>query len=277
LTKGVIYVLISTMAFASMNVLVKSLDALHPMQVVFTRGIFAILLLVPYMMYNKISIWGHQKKLLALRGIAGTISIATFFIVLQRIPLGSSTSLRYLGPVFAALFAAYFLKEKINRWQWISFAIAFGGVIMIKGFDIRIDTLSFVLIITSAFFLGVTMVMIRYLNAREHFATIIFYFMLISALVSLLFVLDWRLPSAVGWLYLVGVGVLGLLGQYTFTIALKTEEASLIAPFRYLELVWALFFGYFLFSETYSWLPFVGIAMILLGMILNVYVKEKAS
>ena len=100
--------------------------------------------------------------------------------------------------------------------------------------------------------------------------------MVISILVSLLFVSDWRLPFGQEWLPVIGIGILGLIGQIFVTQAFQTEETSVLAPFKYMELVWALIIGYLFLSETHDWIPFMGIILILSGMIMNVYGKEKS-
>ena len=274
ITKGIYYILIATLAFSIMNVLVKNLSDLHPMQVVFFRAFGSFVFIFPYMLYRKISIKGNHPKLLALRGLVGVISMATFFIVLQRIPLGSAISIRYLGPIFGAILAAYFLKEKTNWIQWLSFVIAFSGVLVLKGFDIRIDYLSLFLSLISAFFIGIVFVLIRHLGTSEHHLTIINYFMVISSLTGLMFVHYWRMPLSHELPSVIGMGILGLIGQVFMTKAFQTEQTSVLAPFKYMELVWALGLGFLFFGETYSWLPFSGILLIILGMIVNLYGKN---
>ena len=268
--------LLSTFAFALMGVLVKELTEMHAMQILFVRATVAMSLLIPYMLSKDISILGNKRRLLVIRAIFGTASIATFFFVLQRIPLGSSVSLRFLGPIFGTLFAVYFLKEKVSKGQWLCFAIAFSGVIMIKGFDARIDHLSFVLVMSSAIFLGLAIIMVRYLTASEHFTTIILYFMAGSMITSLLFIQYWRWPIGVEWYALSGVAIMGILGQIFFTNGLKTEETNVAAPLKYLELAWVLIIGFFFFDETYGWIPFAGIILIVVGMVMNVIIKERA-
>ncbi len=275
--KGIIYILIATLAFSIMNATAKNLSALHPMQVVFFRAFGTFIFIFPYMLLNNISVKGNHPKWLFLRGLVGVISLATFFWALQRIPLGSAISIRYLGPIFGVMLAAYFLKERVGWLQWLSFGIAFSGVVVLKGFDIRIDFLSLLLILTSAFFLGFVFVLIRYLSTREHYLTIINYFMLISIGVSLSFIQHWRIPLPHEWPSVISIGVLGLIGQIFMTKAFQIEEANILAPFKYMELVWALIIGYSFFSETYNWLAFSGIVLIIIGMILNVYGKKKAA
>lgn len=275
ITKGIVYILIATFSFAIMNVVAKELSAFHPMQVVFFRSLGTFIFIFPYMLYRKIPIIGNDPKFLILRGIIGVISLATFFIALHRIPLGSAISIRYLGPIFGAFLAAYFLKEKINWKQWLSFAIAFLGVLLLKGFDVRIDYISLILLLISALFVGMVFVLLRFLSDKEHYLTIINYFMSISILVSLCFISHYRMPEPHEWVLVLSIGVLGLIGQVFMTKAFQTEETSVLAPFKYMELIYALFLGYFFFGETYSWLPFLGIVLILIGMVMNVFAKEK--
>lgn len=253
----------------------KALMDMHPMQVVFFRALGSTIFIIPYMLYKRISLVGHRPKLLFARAVVGLISLATFFTAIQRIPLGSAISIRYLGPIFGAGLAYIFLKEKINKWQIASFIIAFAGVLLIKGFDPRIDLFSFILMGISAFFIGIVFVLIRYLATREHFLTIINYFMLTSILASLFFVSQWRLPLSEEIYSVIGIGIFGLFGQVLMTNAFRLETASILAPFKYLELVFAVFLSFMIFSETYTFIVLAGMLMILTGTSLNVVAKNK--
>lgn len=228
------------------------------------------------MIYHKISVKGSHIKPLIARGIVGVLSLACFFIAVQRIPLGSAISIRYLGPIFGAGLAYYYLKEKINWMQWLSFAVAFSGVIVLKGFDIRIDFLSLSLLIVSAILVGGVFVLLRYLGDKEHHLTIINYFMMCALLLSLCFVQYWRMPLTNEWLDVCGIGISGLIGQVYMTKAFQTEDTSVLAPFKYMELIYAIILGYFMFDETYKLLPMIGIVLIIGGMMANVWAKGRA-
>ena len=277
-SKGISYILIATFSFAIMNVLAKELSSFHPLQVVFFRAFGTFVLIFPYMLYKGIPILGTHRKLLLIRGVVGVISLAAFFITIQRIPLGSAISIRYLGPIFGAIMAFMFLKEKINWMQWLSFLIAFTGVVVLKGFDLRIDALSLTLVLISAFFVGIVFVLLRFLGSKEHHLTIINYFMALSLIFSLFFIQYWRWPEGMTeWTLVVTIGIFGLIGQVFMTIAFQSEETSVLAPFKYMELVYALIMGYFIFGETYGALPFLGITLIVFGMMLNVKAKLNSK
>lgn len=275
ISKGIQLILFATLAFAVMNSLAKELSGFHPMQVVFFRAAGTFIFIFPYMLYHRISIKGSHIKPLFARGLIGVLSLAAFFYAVQRVPLGSAISIRYLGPIFGAWLASYYLSEKVNWMQWLSFAVAFSGVLILKGFDIRIDYISFILLIASALLVGGVFVLIRYLSDKEHYLTIINYFMMISLAFSLLFISTWRLPVGDEWWPVLGIGIFGLIGQVAMTRAFAEEETSVLAPFKYMELIYALIMGYFFFNESYDLLPLLGIILILFGMLSNVWAKNQ--
>lgn len=252
----------------------KDLSAMHPMQIVFFRALGTFVFIFPYMLLYRVPLIGQNVGVLIARSLVGIVSLGTFFVCLQRIPLASAVSLRYLGPIFGAVLAFYFLRERINRWQWFSFLVSFSGVLVIKGFDLRIDYLSLGLALISAFSLGTVFVIIRYLSTREHYLTIINYFMVCSMLVGLFFVGSWRMPLADEMPGVIGIGIFGLIGQVFMTKAYQITEASVLAPFKYAGLIYALILGYFFFGETFTLLPMIGIGLIVAGMLLNIYGKR---
>lgn len=276
-SKGITYILIATASFAIMNLVAKDLASFHAMQIVFFRAFGTFVFVFPFMLYKKISIVGNNPKLLSLRATVGLISLATFFMAIQRIPLGSAISIRYLGPIFGAIFAFFLLKEKVNAKQWMSFAISFLGVIILKGFDLRIDNFSLLLVLISALFVGMVFVLLRYLGDKEHFLTIINYFMMFSITASLFFISNWRWPQPDEYLSVMSIGVFGLIGQLFMTKAFQLEETSVLAPFKYMELVYAIILTYFFFGESYTFMAIIGMIFIIGGMMLNIYVKKKKA
>jgi len=275
ISKGIAFILISTFAFAIMNLAAKSLDSMHPMQVVFFRAFGTFVFIFPYMVFRKVPFIGQHKKMLMVRGLAGVLSLSAFFIAIQRIPLGSAISIRYLGPIFGAIMAFYFLKEKINLKQWLSFAIAFIGVVVLKGFDIRIDFLSLFLVLFSAISVGVVFISLRYLGNKEHHLTIINYFMVFSMTAAAFFIGEWKMPYGAEVVAILALALCGTVGQIFMTIAFQTEKTSVLAPFKYMELVYALILGYIFLDETYTLLPLLGIVLIIGGMLLNI--KSKTT
>lgn len=267
--------LIATFAFAWMNLMAKYLQDFHPIQVVFFRAFGTFIFIFPYMVYKKVPIFGKHVFWLSLRGLLSFISLALFFKVVQNIPLGSAVALRYTAPIFSVVLAFFILKEKVKFWQWISLIMALAGAFIMKGVDFRIDTNSFTLIMLSAILVGGVFVIIRYLGPKEHFLTIINYFMAFSIIGSLFFINKWRMPIGDEWIWISLIGTMGLVGQVFLTKSFQLAEASTVAPLKYMELVYALIFGFFLFSETYGFWPIIGMVLVVLGMLLNILIKKK--
>jgi len=99
--------------------------------------------------------------------------------------------------------------------------------------------------------------------------------MVFSIVGSLFFVQHWRLPIGQEWYWVCSIGLLGLIGQVFFTLAFKLAETNTVAPIKYMELVYALIFGYFFLNETYGLLPIVGMSLVVFGLLLNVWIKRK--
>ncbi|WGK66290.1 DMT family transporter [Croceiramulus getboli] len=277
MTRGILYMLIAAFAFAWMNLLAKYLEDFHPLQVVFFRAIGTFVFIFPWMLYKKIPILGKHRFWLSLRGLLSFISLALFFLVIQRIPLGSAVALRYTAPIFSVILAFFLLRERVHFWQWIALIISLVGAAVMKGVDIRIDALSFALILLSSLMVGAVFVIVRYLGSREHYLTIINYFMVFSIVGSLFFVAHWRWPQGLEWFWVCSIGVLGLIGQVFLTRAFQLADTNTVAPIKYMELVYALFFGFLFFDETYSLWPILGMLLVVFGLLLNVWVKARSQ
>ncbi len=266
--------LLAALFFAGMQALVKLVDGLHVFEVVFFRSAVTASLCIAYLKARNIPMWGEQKGNLFLRALFGVISMTLFFYTIQLMPLGASVSLKYLSPVFAAIFAVPFLKEQIRPMQWLFFVGAFAGVLLLRGFDTRIETLSLILGLIGAVFGGLVYVMIRRIGHAEHPMVIINYFMVLSSIVTGLGMIPfWEMPSLLEWTYLVIIGILGYFGQVYMTKSLQLEMASRVTPIKYVEVIYSLMIGLIWFGEGYGLLSLIGILLIVGSMLANLAVK----
>ena len=99
--------------------------------------------------------------------------------------------------------------------------------------------------------------------------------MVFSIVGSLFFLNQWRMPEGIEWAWISLIGTVGLVGQVFFTKSFQMAETSLVAPLKYMELVYALLFGFVLFGETYGFWPILGMVLVVLGMLLNIAVKQR--
>jgi drug/metabolite transporter (DMT)-like permease len=266
----------SVIAFALMSSFVKYLSDFNVYQIVFFRSIGTLFFTVPLIIKNKTSFLGNKKKWLFARGLLGVISLTCFFQSLNYLPVGTAVSLRYVAPIFAAIFALIFLKEKIKPIQWCLFFIAFVGVLIIKGFGADVNYIGLVFVLLSAVFLGLIFVVIRKIGPSENPLVIINYFMVMAFVFGgLMSIPYWRNPTSIELLLFLSTGVLGYVGQLYMTKAFQAQETNLIAPIKYLEVVITIFIGAFWFGEIYNLWTIFGILLIVSGLIYNIYVKQN--
>jgi drug/metabolite transporter (DMT)-like permease len=274
--KGVFYMLGSTLAFALMQICVKYLPHIPAHELILFRSIVSIVLSVAMLQKLGVPLLGNNKKVLLMRGIFGTTALLLFFYTLQNIPLASAVTLQYLSPIFTALFAAIFLKEKMQIKQWLYFGVSFAGVALIKGFDERISVIFMLTGICSAMFSGMAYTCIRQLKDTEHPVVVVLYFPLVAIpIMSVLSYLNWVTPQGTDWLYLLLMGLFTQIAQILMTKGIQSGVANKMISLKYVGTIYALAIGYLLFGESYGIMSLLGIAMVIAGVILNFRCSKK--
>ena len=131
----------SVVLYTSANLLVKALAILPTPQLVFLRSAISSVFLCLVDLAQRRSPLGHNRKWLVFRGVSGMIALTLFFHTIRHIPLASATVIQYLSPIFTVLLAILFDGQRIRPHRWLYFAAAFGGVLVVKGFDPRVSWL----------------------------------------------------------------------------------------------------------------------------------------
>ena len=267
--------IISTMAFACMNGIVKHLVHINAYQIVFFRSVSSLFFTFGFLLKNNIPLLGNNRKLLVLRGVVGVTSMTLFFMSTKYLPIGTAVSLRYMAPIFAAIFAVFLLKENIKLQQWFFFFMAFAGVLVLKGLDTQLNSYGLLLVFLSAVFSGLVYIVISKIGRSDHPVVIVNYFMFISTIVGgVLSIRNWINPVGIEWFMLLGLGVFGYFGQVYMTKAFQIAATNQVAPLKYLEVIFTVLFGVFIFSEVYTLWSLLGIALIIGGLILNALYKK---
>jgi len=118
------------LTFAAMNIAVKLLPGIPSSEIVFFRAAVSLILSAYFVKRKGISFWGTNHKVLLLRGLFGTTALMLLFYTLHVLPLASAMIIHYLSPIFTALIAHFFLKERLRFPQRIFFAISFAGIVI---------------------------------------------------------------------------------------------------------------------------------------------------
>lgn len=261
--------------FSLMKVCVKLVSHIPALEIILFRCIISLIISVAFLWRQKVSVWGNNKVLLFLRGIAGAIALSLYFYLLQQIPLAAAASMQYLSPVFAAVLGIFIVKEVLKWQQLLFFLVSFSGVLVVSGFDTRINFIQLVIGISAALFTGLAYNIIRKLKKTEHPLVIIFYFPLVTLPVAAIAsIFQWVSPVGIDWLYLFLVGVLTQIAQYFMTRSYQEEELSKVSIVNYSGILYSIIFGFLVFGETYEWMSYVGMAMVVLGVVLNIRFKK---
>jgi len=278
LSKGAKMMLISIVSFSLMHLCVKSIPDIPVHQIITFRSVFSLIICIYVIKKQKISFWGNNKPLLILRGIVGAASLFCFFYSIKLLPLATAVTISNLIPIFTLVLAALVLKEKIEGKQWLFFLLSFLGVLLIKGFDSRVAISGLIIALSAAFFTSCAHFLVRKLRDYDSPEVIIFYFPLITLpLVGPYTFLNWVPPTNFEWLMLALIGAFTHVGQIFLTRAYANEEVSGVTNMYYIGIILSLFYGYLFFGETYPLLSFVGMALVLAGILLNLVMKKKTT
>jgi drug/metabolite transporter (DMT)-like permease len=276
MTPGVRFMLYATSMFAMMNLCVKLVPNIPAIEIVLFRSVISFILSLSILRIKRVSVWGNNKRILLFRGIAGAIALILYFITLQKIPLASAVTIQFMAPVFTTVIGIFLLKEKVKPLQWLFFLMAMIGVFFVQGFDPRVS-LNFMLIgLVASALMGLAYNFVRMLSTTEHPLVIVFYFPLVTIPITGLYsYFIWVMPTGEELVILIAIGLATQFAQYFMTRAYQSEELSKVSSLQYLGIVYALFFGYIFFDETFDWIALNGIVLVLIGVGLNIWYKQN--
>jgi drug/metabolite transporter (DMT)-like permease len=274
---GISIKLVSVLLFAMMSALVRYVGETVPLgQVVFFRSAFAIIpVMVIYAWRGELSAALRTGRPLGhvTRGLIAVCSMFLNFAALARLPLVDATAISFAAPFITVALAALILKEPVLPYRWSAVLVGFVGVMVMLWPYLNVgeiiaagstaSTVGAACAVTAAFTNSGATIQTRRLTDSETTASIVFYFSLICTVagaVSLPFA--WRTPSAVELTALISIGVIGGLSHIFLTESYRHAPASVVAPFDYVALLWAFFFGYMLFGETPTGYVYAGAAIV---------------
>ena len=275
---------ISVCAFSLMDLIVKWSDDYPVGQVLFFRGfcgIIPILFLIPKDRY--FDFYKTTRPVLHFkRCLAGLIALVSIFVALRNLPLATVVSISFAAPIFITIFSIFLLNEKVGLYRWMAVLVGFLGIIFIT--EPGFSALNVYYIYPIIFCLGLSYVAIaiRKLSSTEPAWLISFFFSFSIMLLSFLsFYQGWILPSLIDLFLLSMVGILGGLANLWLSQSYKYSEVSLVSPLKYLGLVFAIIFGYFIWNEIPTSKTLLGALLVIVSSIIifrrEMYLKKKLS
>lgn len=244
--KGVLFMLMSGLAFAMMSLAVQGAGDVTPSLKVFSRNFIS--LIVAFMMIRKqhphVSLFGkkeHQQLLLSrsLIGLAGVYLL--FTAISNGLSLTEANILSRLNPAFVTLFACLFLKEKISKVHIPGLILIFFFAVLVIKPEFSMAVVPALCATGTALCAGITYTIIRHLKGKEEPATIVFYFSLVSVVAMIIpAILNFSMPTLNQLLCLAAIGLAASLGQFGLTYAYKYAKASEVSIYSYSTIIYAL-------------------------------------
>lgn len=275
--RGALWMTGAAACFATINGIVRFVaDEIHPLELVFFRGAFGLLFLLPWLFHRGVGVLRtEQFGLYAVRGVLALATIAVWFTALTLLPLAEAVTLSFTVPLFGTLTAVLFLGERVSPHRWAATAIGLLGVLIVMRPGIETLRPAALLVLLSSALIALTVIIIKKLSEKDSASTIVAYQMLLLTPLSLipaLFV--WETPASETWPWLVAIGGLGTLGHVALTRSLAAAEASTVVPFDYARLPFTALIGFLVFAETPDAWTWVGAAVIVTS---SVYVARMAA
>lgn len=197
-----------------------------------------------------------------LRAATGTACWYALFVAIARIPLANATLLTYSAPLWMPLIAWAVTRQRVARATWIGAGIGFVGVVLVlqpRGHGLNLGELS---AFAGALFLAVAMMSVRWLGATEPATRILFYYFLLSTVMSTpIAIFDWRPIPAAAWGWLIGLGLVQFFSQVLIVFAYRYASAEKVGPFIYSVIVFTALIDWIVWNHPPTPLTYVGMAV----------------
>ena len=279
-----LYMFLSVCAFSIMDLIVKWSDTYPLGEVLFFRGFFGVLFYFFIIPKQRVKNFYYTKRasLHFLRCVFGLIALIAIFIALRNLPLATVVSISFAAPIFTTIFSIFFLSEKVGFYRWLAVFVGFFGIIIIT--EPGFSSLNIYYIYPIIFCLGLSYVAIaiRQLSTTEPVWLISLNFSAAITIVSLFTIpFGWIMPNVQDLFLLSLIGVFGGVANLWLSQSYKFSEVSLVTPLKYLALVFAIIFGYFIWDEVPTIKTLSGALLVIISSIIifrrEIILKKQVS
>jgi drug/metabolite transporter (DMT)-like permease len=282
---GIALKLCSVLLFITMASLIKVTSAhVPPGQAVFFRSIFAVPVILGWLAMRgdlKTGLRVESPMAHFWRGFVGTAAMGLFFTSLGLLPLPEVTAIGFAAPLLIVIFAAMFLGEPVGVFRLASVAAGLVGVLIIMTPRLTLlsrdvvemtQAIGTVVALMGAVCMALAQIYIRKLVQTEQTSAIVFYFSLTSSGLALLTLpFGWVIPNGYEATLLILAGLIGGVGQIFLTSAYRFAGASVVAPFDYASMLFALVIGYFIFDEAPTLQMLIGAGIVIVAGVIIIW------
>ena len=279
----------SVLLFVVMASLIKAAtEEVPPGQAVFFRSFFAIPVIVVWLIARgelRTGLRTQNPKGHIWRGLIGSTAMGLSFAGLAILPLYEVKAIQYAMPIFVVILAALLLGERIRKVRITAVAMGMAGVLIIlwprlTAFsDEATDpmlTIGALIVLAGSFCAAMAQIFVRKLVDTEKTSAIVFWFSVTASVLSLATLpFGWVVPSAGTAGMLIPAGLIGGVGQILLTSAYRFGDASIVAPFEYASMLFAIAIGYVIFEESPTGHMLVGAAIVISAGVLIIYRERQ--
>ena len=275
---------LSVCAFSIMDLIVKWSENYPLGEVLFFRGFFGLLFYFCIIPKDRLKNFYYTKRagLHFLRCIFGLIALLSIFIALRNLPLATVVSISFAAPIFTTIFSIFFLSEKVGFFRWLAVFVGFIGIIIIA--EPGFTSLNIYYVYPIIFCLGLSYVAIaiRQLSSTEPVWLISLNFSAAITLAGIFTIpFGWIMPNIKDLILLSLIGVFGGVANLWLSQSYKFSEVSLVTPLKYLGLIFAIFFGFFIWDEVPTFKTLIGAFLVIISSLIifkrEIILKKQVS
>ncbi|MDC0196193.1 DMT family transporter [Gammaproteobacteria bacterium] len=280
LYRAILWMCGTLISFATMAVAVRELtDTINSFEIVFLRTSVAlsiILIIISIRGWKNIST--KNLRLHIFRNTVHYIGNLTWIIGASLIPLAQVFALEFSIPIWVALFAVLFLKEKLTIGKVVAIGFGFMGVLVILRPGLMAIDQGSLAILCAALCFATANVITKSLSKTDNPLTILFLMFVmqlpISAIGAYFF---WTVPVWEDWPWIFLVGIMSLTAHYCMTRAITLVDVTVIIPIDFMRMPIIAIIGFYLYNEPFSVWIFLGAALIFSGNYFNIYHERKKT
>lgn len=279
-TKGILFMVLSSMAFAMMQILIALTAKRVP---VFEQMLFRNLVTTGIAYWairqKKVAPFGKKenRKMLLARSVFGFLGMFCLFYATSIGNQGEVAILSKLSPFVVIFCAMFFLKEKPKNYQLAALIIALAGAAITANPKFTASGMASVMAFLSSVFAGIAYFCVGALKGKEDPQVIVFVFSAFTTvLTAVLMLFDFVIPSALDMLLLLGIGLMAAVGQMGLTYSYSYAKASEVSVFNYTGIPFSMIFGFLILSQPVKTATLIGSALVILSGIIS-FLGEKRS
>tara|TARA_B110000858_G_scaffold120302_1_gene137377 strand:- start:58 stop:921 length:864 start_codon:yes stop_codon:yes gene_type:complete len=276
-TIGIIFAILAYLSFSLLDTIQKTLIIYYSVfQLLFIKYCFTLCLsfIESRRKKNYKFYLTNNLKLQILRSFLSILESACFVLAFRYLSLADAHSIGGLTPIIVVIFSSIFLREKITPKIWLAIFMGFIGVLVIMRPGLSIFDPKSLIPLSAALFLGLYQVVTRKASEYDQNETSLFYTAITGILIMGSISFFYWIPINLSFILLfMGVGVFYSLGLYLQIIALSKARASMVQPFHYTLIFWAIIFGFIFYNDVPDLFTIIG-ATIIASSGIYIFVKK---